>query len=381
VIATPFMPTLDSGRARRTYGIVKALARHGPVELVYGAFGGVDPDTAYAGLAQVTLHRIERPPAAARLPAYLQARAAGVPGELARGVWPRLSSVTGRLASETSADRVVADGPVAAAGLLGLARRLRVVYSAHNLESGFRHRLSDSRLPQAELERFERLLLRRFAEAWMVSEADLEGARALEPGASLRLVPNVVDVAAIEPEPPRTGQQSVLFLADMRYEPNRIALRFLLEDVMPSAWARAPRVALTVAGIGSAAFSHTDPRVSFAGFVDDLRPLYSHAGCVAVPVLEGGGSPLKFVEALAYRVPVVATAKAAAGLTARPAREYFEGSGEGAAFATALLDALRPEAANTVAAAGRRLAEREYSIEALAELLAPDVRGAAGTAS
>src|SRR5688500_5121759 len=88
VVATPFTPTLDSGRARRTYGIVSALAKHGPVDVVFGAFGGPAPDPAYRERPGVKLHRVDRPGAAARVPAYLRARAAGVPGELARGVWP-----------------------------------------------------------------------------------------------------------------------------------------------------------------------------------------------------------------------------------------------------------------------------------------------------
>jgi glycosyltransferase involved in cell wall biosynthesis len=369
-VATPFTPTLDSGRARRTYGIVRALAEQGPVDVVFGAFGAVAPDSAYRGLHGVELHRVDRPPAAARLPAYVRARAAGVPAELARGVWPGLASETARLAAEDTGARVVADGPVAAAALLGLARRRAVVYSAHNLESGFRHRLSESRLTRSGLERFERRLLRRFHESWMVSETDLRGARELEPTATLRLVPNVVDVAAIEPLAPRSGQRGVLFLADMRYEPNRIGARFLLGEVMPHVWTAAPEVTLTVAGIGSGELSDPDPRVTFAGFVDDVGPLYAEAGCVAVPLLEGGGSPLKFVEALAYRIPVVATARAAAGLTVRPGAEYFEGGDDGASFAAALLRALDPRPAGAVAMAGRRLAEREYSIEALARLLA-----------
>jgi polysaccharide biosynthesis protein PslH len=370
VVATAFTPTLDSGRGRRTYGIVGALAAHGRVDVVFGAFGAADPDPAYARLPQVALHRVDRPSAAARLPAYARARLAGVPAELARGVWPRIASLTGRLVAEDAAGRVVADGPVAAAALLGLARRRAVVYSAHNLESGFRHRLADTRMSRSSLERFERRLLRRFDETWMVSEADIEGALALEPTARLRLVPNVVDVSAIEPLPPRAGQRGVLFLADMRYEPNRIAARFLLDEVMPRVWPAAPDVTLTVAGIESERLSPRDRRVTIAGFVEEIEPLYAAAGCVAVPLLVGGGSPLKFVEALAYRIPVVATAMAAAGLTARAGVEYFEGGENGASFAEALLRALDSESADDVAAAGRRLAEREYSIEALARLLA-----------
>ncbi len=41
--------------------------------------------------------------------------------------------------------RVIADGPIAAAALAGLARERPVIYNAHNLESGFRHELDDGR--------------------------------------------------------------------------------------------------------------------------------------------------------------------------------------------------------------------------------------------
>ena len=47
------------------------------------------------------------------------------------------------------------------------------------------------------LRSFERRLLTRASEAWMVSEADMVGARELCPEARLRYVPNVVDVAKI----------------------------------------------------------------------------------------------------------------------------------------------------------------------------------------
>jgi len=373
VIATPFTPTLDSGRARRTYGIVKALAQHGPVDMVYGAFGAGAPDPAYEALEGLPLHRTESPSAVARLPAYLRARVVGgAPEGFARGVWPQVAALTRKLADRDAGARVIADGPVAAAGLLALAKRRAVVYSAHNLESAFRHQLSDTSLSPGGLMRFERRLLRRFAESWMVSRSDIEGARGLEPSATLRLVPNVIDVAQIKPVSLSRERRSVLFLADMRYEPNRNAARFLFEEVLPAAWQLAPELTLTVAGLRSSELSHPDPRVTVEGFVDDLAPLYDAAGCAAVPLLEGGGSPLKFVEALAYGVPVVATARAAAGLSARPNIEYFEGGTDGASFAAALVRALGPEG-HAVTVAGRQLAEAEYSIEALARLLAPGV--------
>jgi glycosyltransferase involved in cell wall biosynthesis len=371
VIATSFTPTLDSGRARRTHGIVKALAALGPVDLVYGAFGGDRPDRAFAEIEGLSLHRVERPGALERLPAYARARLRRVPEDFARGIWPGVAKRAAELCEGEPVARLVAEGPVAAAALLPLAGRRPAVYDAHNLESAFRHRLDEAGMSRGALERFERQLLETFAESWMVSPADMEGAAALAPGAKLRLVPNVVDVAAIEPVPPRSGERVVLFVADLGYEPNRGALAFLLEQAMPRLWENAAEVELVVAGKGSERVEPPDPRVRLSGFVPDLRQLYLEAGCVAVPLLEGGGSPLKFVEALAYRVPVAATPRAAAGLEARAGEHYAEGGTDGASFAAALGAALDPDRGNLLAAAGRELAEREYSIEALERRLAP----------
>jgi polysaccharide biosynthesis protein PslH len=371
VIATSFTPTLDSGRARRTHGIVKALAAQGPVDLVYGAFGADAPDPAFEQIEGLALHRVERPGTVERLPAYARARLRRVPEAFARGIWPGVTARAGELCEGEPSPRLVAEGPVAAAALLPLATRRPAVYDAHNLESAFRHRLGDAGMSRRSLERFERMLLETFAESWMVSPTDMEGAAALAPGAGLRLVPNVVDVATIEPVPPRSGERSVLFVADLTYEPNRGALTFLLEQAMPRLWETAADVQLVLAGKGSEEIEVPDPRVRASGYVPDLRQLYLEAGCVAVPLLEGGGSPLKFVEALAYRVPVAATPRAAAGLEAQAGVHYAEGGTDGSSFAAALAAALDPANGNPLAAAGRELAEREYSIEALERRLAP----------
>ena len=47
------------------------------------------------------------------------------------------------------------------------------------------------------------------------------------------------------------------------------------------------------------------------GFVEDLRDAYAGARCAVVPLLQGGGTPLKLIEALAYGLPVIATPRAA----------------------------------------------------------------------
>ncbi len=365
LLVTPHTPVLGSGRAMRTYGIARALALSGGLEILYVRFGAEKPDEAYVSMPGVELHEVAPSRGLRRLYWYVRARLAGVPRDFAKGVSPELAREAQRLASAPGVGRVIADGPVAAAALRSLARGRPVVYNAHNLESSFRHELSDEGGLRG-LRSFERRLLERASESWMVSEADMQVAHELCPQAKLELVPNVIDVASIEPAGAATTQQAV-FVADFTYEPNRDALRFLLDDVMPSVWERLPQAHLTLVGRGLEEQPSQDHRVRALGFVDDLAAAYAQASCAVVPLRHGGGSPLKLIEALAYGLPVVATPRAVAGLDAHDGVDCLIAEGA-SSFADALVHVLR-DGAPEIARAGRRLAEERYSIEALTRVL------------
>lgn len=355
LFVTSHTPVLGTGRALRTFGVVAALARLGPVEVAYVAFDAAAPAAAYEQLPGVTLRRLEASRGARRASAYVRARTQGVPAGLARAVSPELVA-----AADGHHGRVIADGPTVAAALLGLAGRRDVVFLAHNLESGFRH--------SPALERFERRVLQTFSESWMATRADAGGAQALAGREiAVRYVPNVVDVARIEPAAGPRGTQRVLLVADFTYAPNREGLAFLAGEVMPLVWERLPGARLTVAGRG---LEHPpdDDRVEALGFVDDLEAAYDTADAVAVPMHTGGGSPLKFVEALAHGLPVIASDHAARLLEDGAAGEHFLAAAGAQDFADALVRALRGQAAG-IGERGRALAERCYSIDALAGML------------
>jgi glycosyltransferase involved in cell wall biosynthesis len=369
LFVTTHTPVLGSGRALRTYGLVRALAANGPVELLYTRFGAAAPDPAFAAIPGVRLREVLPSRGAARLLAYARARLAGAPHDFARGVSRELSASAAAAARDPRCRRAIADGPVAAAALLGATRERPLIYNAHNLESAFRHELT-SGAGLRGLRSFERKLLARASESWMVSDADMRSARELCPQARLRLAPNVVDVAAIAPvqRPEPQHPPRALFVADFSYEPNRNALGFLLEEVMPRVWRQLPDARLAAAG-GGLKDMPADERVEALGFVADLGEAYRSASCAVVPLLQGGGTPLKLIEALAYGLPVVATARAAGGLAVRDGEHCLIADG-GEPFAAALVRALRGEAA-ALGRAGRRLAEERYSIEALVSLVRP----------
>ncbi len=370
LLVTSHTPVLGSGQAVRTYGVARALAVHGGLTLLYKRFGADEPDGAFRAIEGIELCEAIPSRGPRRVYTYAAARLGGVPWGFARGASSELTAEAARLAEEPGRGRVIADGPTAAAALARLAQRRPVIYNAHNIESSFRHELTARGARERQTMRsFERRVLADFQESWMVSRADMEAARELCPDARLRYVPNVVDVAAIVPVRPAVEERRALFVASFAYEPNRRGLRFLLDEVFPQVWAELPDARLTLVGTGLREPPSSDPRVEMRGFVEDLRSVYADASCAVVPLQQGGGTPLKLIEALAYGLPVIATARAAAGLELRD-REHCLIAEGGAAFAAALVGVLR-DGAPELARHGRELAAERYSIETLSALLAP----------
>ena len=368
-----YSPSLGSGRAQRTYACVRALAMLGPLDLAYVPFDGQGPSPEYAAIDGLELHPIHPSRRMRRATTYASMRARGVPHNFARGVSPELVRETERLITQPERGRVVAGDLSAAAMLLTLGRRRPIIYNAHNVESDY---VSGRRGPQTlarmAMRSYESRLLGLAAESWMVSHTDVESARRLVTSARLRYVPNVVDVAAIEPRRQahrdRGSGGQLLMVGDFTYPPNRSGRDLLAQSVLPLVWRSLPEVRLTLAGRALETWRPPDPRIEVAGFVEDLASVYAAADCVVVPITEGAGTPLKFVEALAYQVPVVATPFAARGLEVVAGRHYLEGA-DAASFAAAIIDALRT-GASAVAAEGRRITEAEYSFETLARRIA-----------
>jgi glycosyltransferase involved in cell wall biosynthesis len=356
ILITSYSPARNSGRGLRTCGVIAALARGGEVSVAYVPFAGEAPAADLASDPRVMLRAIPPSRGPRRLFAFLQTLARGAPWGLAKAALPQAAEEALRANPDA---RVIADGPTMAAALLGVARKRELIYLAHNVESSFRGTWV--------LRRFERRILRTFAESWMASNPDVRLARELAgPELEARYVPNVIDVAALRPRSERPQEQRILFAADLTYLPNRNGLVFLRDEVMALVWQRLPQARLVVVGRGPSQ-PPSDSRVEMRGFVKDLEAVYAEVDCAAVPLLQGGGSPLKFIEAMGHGLPVVATPRAAAGLEVQ-AGEHFCEAASPEAFAQALIEVLSG-AGQAMGERARQLVERHYSIEALAEVL------------
>lgn len=108
----------------------------------------------------------------------------------------------------------------------------------------------------------------------------------------------------------------ILFQGLQLYEPNIEAAHILARVVIPKLQTLVGNVQLRVVGrcdyrIGRL---HDPPAIIVTGEVPRIEDELVHADLMAAPILQGGGTRLKILEALAHRVPVVATSVACAGL-------------------------------------------------------------------
>jgi glycosyltransferase involved in cell wall biosynthesis len=65
------------------------------------------------------------------------------------------------------------------------------------------------------------------------------------------------------------------------------------------------------------------PGVKFTGFVKELEDLYRQSRVVCAPILSGGGTRVKIIEAAAYGKPIVSTIIGAEGIEMQDGIEIF----------------------------------------------------------
>lgn len=124
----------------------------------------------------------------------------------------------------------------------------------------------------------------------------------------------------------QNAQYKLMFIGSYAYEPNRQAANHLIQNIWPMVKKQVADAELVIAGnkpelIDS--FSSPPDGVSFTGFVNDLHDLYSNINVVCCPILVGGGTRIKIIEAALHGKPVVATKIGAEGLELENGKEII----------------------------------------------------------
>ncbi|WP_426110178.1 glycosyltransferase [Massilia sp. PWRC2] len=114
-----------------------------------------------------------------------------------------------------------------------------------------------------------------------------------------------------------TGSKKLLFVGSAAYFPNRDALNWLIDELLPALEQIDASVKLLVAGTGRDAFPDKRFRnIEFEGFVSDQRLAEMHIECdlFISPVILGAGIKIKVLEAASYGMPIAATEESYRGI-------------------------------------------------------------------
>ena len=266
-------------------------------------------------------------------------------------------------------------------GPLALAAGPPAWIDFHNLDSQIWRRMGETASSPAarwfagrqapRVRDFERRLLLAARGVSCVSEPDAAEMRRLAPSASPIVVPNGVDLERYRFRETVVPDGGVLFVGDLTWAPNAEGLAWLAERVWPLVRASRPDLKVEVLGRGAAGDLVRRARgFTFLGEGGDTRPLWARAAVAVVPLLAGGGTRLKILEAAAAGAPVVSTSVGAEGLGFEPGTEILLAD-EPAAFAAAVLR-LAGDAplARRIAVAARARVERDYGWRAIGERFA-----------
>jgi glycosyltransferase involved in cell wall biosynthesis len=108
---------------------------------------------------------------------------------------------------------------------------------------------------------------------------------------------------------------TLIYTGSFRYCANYEAMLWFVNDVLPIIKREVPDVQLTITGDHANLPFPASENVILTGYVDDVRPLIASSWVTIAPLLVGGGTRLKVLEAMALRSPVVATSKGVEGLS------------------------------------------------------------------
>jgi glycosyltransferase involved in cell wall biosynthesis len=333
-----------SGAAIRAVEIVRGLSAHGfDVNVISpdapGALDWLGVDHSSFGLDLGLSRRLARKARALRI---------GMPGAWSPALNPQFARELRRAVGD-SRRLIVAGAP--AMGNLPRVVWPQVIVDSHNLELIRAGRVAAAQGAGGDVHyrrarRFEIDVIRRAGGFLVCSEFEAASIPREVRMGSVHVVPNGAPALRQLPVP---DAPTAYFIGLLDYKPNSDGLLWLLKHVWPSVRRQVPEANLLVAGRGDPdpALSEllresTRHGVDFRGEVADASLIAEEARVCLVPILSGGGTRLKILEAAAFGRPVVTTTIGCEGLDLPPA---IRSRDDAADFAAAVVEGLMSGAA------------------------------------
>lgn len=264
------------------------------------------------------------------------------------------------------------------------ALRFPTVLNHHNCESAMALRragLETNRIKKMvlhhqarKLAEVEAAFAHRVALNLMVSDVDAERLLDINPLARTGLVENGTDVEYFHPQDELLEANTIVFAASLRWYPNQSALAFFDREIWPRIKQRSPGVRFIVAGQQPPEFlvrwAKSDASIEFVPDPADIRPYIARGAVYVCPIIDGGGSRLKLLDAMAMGKAIVSTTVGAEGLRYRVGMHMLIAD-DPQEFADKVVGLMQDASGRyRLAAAARQFVKDEYSWQAIGSNLA-----------
>jgi glycosyltransferase involved in cell wall biosynthesis len=161
----------------------------------------------------------------------------------------------------------------------------------------------------------------------VVSELDKKTLKELCPEGRFVVTENGVDVTEFKPDHHQGFGDRLIWVGGFDHYPNRQAVYHFLECIYPKIKDKLPEIQFDVVG-GSVPpklqrIASADQSIKLLGYVDNPLPYMLGASVFIVPVLSGGGTRLKVLEAMSAGKPIVSTTIGCEGLDGVDGKHYL----------------------------------------------------------
>ncbi len=137
------------------------------------------------------------------------------------------------------------------------------------------------------------------------------------------MIPNGIDFESYGDTNEIRQPNTMIFAGAFSYHPNYEAMAWFVSNVFHLIRNKIPAARLTITGNHLGLPLSSSEHINLTGFVDDVHPLIAQSACSVVPILSGGGTRLKILEAIALGTPVITTTKGAEGLDLLPGEDIL----------------------------------------------------------
>lgn len=137
------------------------------------------------------------------------------------------------------------------------------------------------------------------------------------------VIPNCLNVDDYKNITAERKPNTLIFTGPFTYRANYDAMLWFVGEVFPLILKEVPDVQLIITGDHTNLPLPSSENVTLAGYVNDIKTLIASCTISIAPLLSGGGTRLKILEAMALGTPVVSTSKGAEGLDVQDGEHLF----------------------------------------------------------